>query len=144
MTAGRPTKLTPELLIKAQGYILQCVDEVVETDKGAVAYVLVNLPTVVGFARFLGIHKDTVYEWRKENKEFSDLLSDVEDAQEEKTLKNGLGGLYNPKIASMILAKRGYAEKTETDITSKGEKLQGDNVLALATKAAELLKEEKL
>jgi hypothetical protein len=37
-----------------------------------------------------------------------------------------------------------YRDKTETDITSKGEKLEGSaDIAALAAKAAALLKEEK-
>jgi hypothetical protein len=118
---GRPMKLTPELKEKATKYIVQCIDNLELTDKGALAFVEVKLPTVVGFARYLGVNKDTVYEWAKIDQEFSDIVKDILNEQEEKLINNGLGGLYTPKIVGMLLAKHGYAEKTESSVVSKTE-----------------------
>lgn len=131
---GRPTKLTPELIEKAKGYIAQCKDDIHTTDRDALSYVVVDLPSVVSLARFLGIHKVTVYDWIKENEaddtttralrqEFSNIVKEVEDEQELRLINSGAGGLYQQKIAAMLLGKRGYSEKTETDITSGGEKI---------------------
>ncbi len=138
MTAGRPTKLTPELVALASTYLEQCRDAIKFTDKDAISYVEVELPSAVGMARFLGIHKDTLYAWCKGeddlSKEISDYLREVEDEQEKRLISSGLGGLYNTKIASMLLSRKGYAEKTETDVTTKGESLNenGDEIKARA------------
>jgi len=123
MTAGRPTKLTPELLEKASGYLMHRMDNVELTEKGGLAFVEVQLPHIADFASYLGIHKDTVYEWCKHNQEFSDIVKDILQEQEKRLVNNGLGGLYAPKVVGMILSKHGYAEKVETDITTKGESI---------------------
>lgn len=157
--AGRPTKLTPELLEKAQGYLETCHDTPVFTDKGAMTYVSVNLPSLEGFAIYLGIHKDTVQEWCKGDvtveygdvpieaslrTEFSVLVKDILLEQGKRLVNNGLGGLYNPKIAGMMMSKHGYVEKTETDITTGGDKLTSPVLPELIAEADRLLKEKKL
>lgn len=149
---ARPTKLTPELLEKATGYLATCTDKVVYTDKGAMTYVNVELPTLEGFAIYLGIHKDTVQEWCKPKDdevvplhyEFSVLVKDVIQEQGKRLINNGLGGLYQPKIAGMMLSKHGYIEKSESDITTGGEKIQSAVLPELIAEADRLLKEKKL
>jgi hypothetical protein len=172
---ARPTKLTPELLEKARGYLATCKDEPVYTDKGALTYVNVNLPSKVGLAIYLEINKDTIEEWCKvtitdEEKEtykngltiaqiddavktkiemaheFSVIVKEIMQEQEKRLINNGLGGLYKEKTNAMLLSKHGYVtEKTETDLTSGGEKIQGATVLPeLIAEADRLLKEKKL
>lgn len=162
---ARPTKLTPELLEKADGYLATCKDEPVYTDKGALTYVNVNLPSKVGLAIYLEINKDTVEEWCKYTmqevdvlnangmsdeidlrQEFSVIVKEIMQEQEKRLINNGLGGLYKEKTNAMLLSKHGYVtEKTETDLTSGGEKIQGATVLPeLIAEADRLLKEKKL
>lgn len=149
MPAGRPTKLTPELLEKAKTYLSTCIDHVVENDKGTVSYVNVELPTVVGLALYLGINKDTVTEYCKGNEElnldFSVLVKEIIQEQEKRLINKGLGGLYNPKIVGLVAAKHGYAEKTETDITTKGESISsvGEDIAEIAKRVGEELKKKK-
>lgn len=126
--AGRPSKLDDELLEKARAYLPACMDNIEMTDKGALAFVEVNLPTIVGLALHLGINKDTVYSWSNKdseyfNEEFSDIVKDVLAEQEKRLINNGLGGLYTSKALGMLMSKHGYAEKTETDVTTKGESI---------------------
>ena len=170
MPAGRPTKLTPELLGKAKTYLSTCVDSIDYTDKGALNFVRVELPTLVGFALYLGINKDTVNEWCKPKPievlpeksedivpdgmtesslryEFSVLVKEIVQEQEKRTLNNAMGGLYNPKIAALVLGRYGYTEKTETDVTTKGEKItQGgmEDIEAIAKRVSEELKQKKM
>jgi len=120
---ARPTKLTTDLRKKAEQYIAECEDTINFTNKGAISYIDVKLPSIVGLAKYLGIHKDTVYEWRKTDTMFSDLVKDVEQEQEIRLVNKGLGGLYTSKALNAMLSKHGYNEKTETDITTKGESL---------------------
>lgn len=122
----RPSKLTPELIAKSREYLATCRDEVIFSDKGSVSYVNVKLPSRVGLARFIGIHNDTLIEWCKEKKtdneernnlieQFSEIVKDIDDEQHMRLVNNGLGGLYNPKTNSMMLAKHGYSERIETE-----------------------------
>lgn len=128
---GRPTKLTPELIEKAKTYLPTCHATPILNDKGTVSYVDVVLPKVVDLALLLEISKSTVYEWCKGeddlSQQFSDIVKDIEAEQEKMLINKGLGGLFQPKTTGMILSKHGYAEKTETDLTSKGEKITMTN-----------------
>lgn len=112
---------------------------------------IVCFPSVAGLARTMGISRDTIYEWCKPNKEISDSLTeqekeeqekvnnlcdelsqivkDIQTEQEKRLLDNGLAGTYNPMITKLILGKHGYSEKTETDLTSKGEKIEAINYI---------------
>ncbi len=152
---GRPTKLTPELIENAKGYLPTCVDIEHETDKGALAWVEVNLPTQVGLAQYLSIDKDTVTEWCKESiedteevkdlrKQFSVIVKEIMREQEIRLVNKGLGGLYQARIGGMILSKHGYAEKSEVDLTSKGESMNtfDPKAMALAKKFEDELKKE--
>lgn len=160
---GRPTKLTPELIERAKTYLTTCVDKPVWTEKGGVAYVDVNLPTKVGLALYLGIDKTTVDDWCQlldkpgfgeqiEEftsvgpliQEFSCIVKEVMAEQEKRLISNGLGGLYKEKTTGMLLSKHGYAEKTETDITSKGEAITATVLPELIAEADRILKEKKL
>jgi hypothetical protein len=108
MITGRPTKLTPEVIEKAKQYI----------DGGYTIEELV--PTVAGFSVFLGISKQTAYEWSKINQDFSDFLDEVMRRQEMGLLKGGLAGDYNSTIAKLMLTKHGYSDKQETAVTGAG------------------------
>jgi DNA-binding transcriptional regulator YiaG len=132
--AGRPTKLTKELVEKAKTYLSTCEDTVLETEKGGISYVNVKLPMVADLALYLGISKSTVYDWCQEREdiednlaqEFSDIVKEINQEQEKRLINKGLGGLYAPKIAGMIMSKHGYSEKQEIDHTTKGEKITDD------------------
>jgi len=133
MSAGRPTTYSQEMLQKAKEYLLQCEDQEIEkgTSEKPVYSLKVKLPTKGGLARFLGVNRDTLYQWSQEHEEFSDIMEQVSAEQEDKLINNGLSGDYNPTIAKVLLTKHGYSDKLETDITTKGEKIQtSDPVLA--------------
>lgn len=123
MPAGRPTEYRPKILKSAKAYLDSCKDVETERQVGEkiVVRLKVNLPSIEGLARFLGIARSTIYEWEKEHKEFSDILEDIKTEQAQRLLNNGLSGDYNSTIAKLILTKHNYTDKTETDITSKGE-----------------------
>ena len=105
MTAGRPTKLTPEVIAKAKEYIASGyeADELV--------------PTIAGLALYIDVRRSTVYEWAKDNEEFSDIVEKVMGSQEKGLLKGALGGDYNSSIAKLMLTKHGYSDKQETELT---------------------------
>lgn len=136
---ARPTLLTKELRSKAAEYLTLRRDNVELTEKGALAFVEVQLPSIADFALFLGITRETVYDWSNKDSvrhdiDFSDIVKEISMEQEKRLINNGLGGLYAPKVVGMILAKHGYSEKIETDITSKGESIGSNAVISDLTR----------
>jgi hypothetical protein len=128
---ARPTDYNEEAVLKlTQEYIDICEDEEDEFHKtrgvksdGYDRLIRVRLPTIEGLALHLGINKTTVYEWESKYPEFSNVLEDLRAKQAKNLVDKGLSGDYNPVIAKLLLMKHGYVEKTETDLTSKGEKI---------------------
>ena len=104
-TIGRPSKLG-ESLIKAKKYLL-----------GEYKIVGEVLPSIAGLACYLGISRSTVYEYQKENKEFSDIVEGILALQESKLINSGLQGDFNPTIAKLLLAKHGYSDKVTQELT---------------------------
>ena len=156
---ARPTKLTPEILEQTKTYIEGCTSDWETTtkpytdsegnlkEKQEVRY-NVNLPTIEGLSYELGIHKDTVYDWRKGEGElhieFSDLIGKLLAKQAKYLINKGLSGEYNPTIAKVLLTKHGYSDKQEIDVTTKGDKLTNvdPKLHALAQEFEKKLKEE--
>jgi hypothetical protein len=111
MTAGRPTEYDAEMLAKAQDYI-----------EHSTTYEDI-VPSVAGLSLVLGVARSTLYKWAEAYPEFSDTLEDLKAKQERELVHNGLTSIFNPTITKLMLANHGYSEKTETDITSKGDKI---------------------
>lgn len=119
---ARPSDYSEDTLLKTREYIDSCEDQVESVIAGQsdsfTKYQLkikVKLPTIEGLARYLKIHKDTVYTWRKEKPEFSDLIDDLLAKQADALINNGLSGDYNSTIAKVLLTKHGYTDKQEID-----------------------------
>ena len=120
---GRPTKYSESYVKKVKDYVDSCNDELVtvisgesEKFKAFKEKVRVNLPTIEGLAIYLKLHKDTIYEWEKKYKPFSDVINILRAKQVERLINNGLSGDYNPIIAKVLLSKQGYSEKTESTV----------------------------
>lgn len=122
MAGGRPTDLTPALLAKAKGYLASLkpdlYNEVSKTWD-------VDLPSVAGLACYLDVSRETIYAWAKdeENVVISDTLTKVQRTQEQKLIKGGVGGAYNPSFSKLLMTKHGYADKVDSDVTTGGEKI---------------------
>jgi DNA-packaging protein gp3 len=119
MSAGRPTEYKPEYCEQAEVYLMDSEDTLTERGK-----LQVKLPTTDGFARFLGVARSSLYLWEKSHPEFSDALDKIRNEQQERLLNMGLSGDYNPTIAKLVLSSNhGMREKTETDVTTGGDKI---------------------
>lgn len=104
--AGRPTIYNEQILTDTREYIESCEDTLGISKK-------VQLPTIEGLAYHLGINKDTIYTWRKEKEEFSDLIDELLAKQARELVNKGLSGDYNPTIAKVLLSKHGYRDAQE-------------------------------
>lgn len=82
--------------------------------------VRVRIPSIEGFAKYIGVHKDTVYEWEGKETEFSDALESIRLEQRERLMNNGLFGTYNSTIAKLMLsANHGMKERVDTTTNDK-------------------------
>lgn len=123
---GRPTKFDDTILERTEQYIAECEDRmsIVVRGKSRHKFKSVRLPSLEGLARHLRIHKDTVQAWKKEHPGFSVLIGDLLNKQAEALINNGLAGQYNPTITKVLLAKHGYRDVIDTDLTSGGQPIK--------------------
>ena len=74
------------------------------------------IPSVVGLCNVLGVHRETLYAWSKdEKKEFSYILRVCNQNQELTLLNGSLSNGLNANIAKLVLGKHGYHDKAEVD-----------------------------
>lgn len=135
MAGGRPSEYKEEYIEKADEYLELHVDSEEKqltglSAKGTELYkqkLTVKLPTVEGFAMFIGVNKTSLYEWEKKHPAFSNALSKIREEQRHRLLNKGLSGDYNPVIAKLILSSNhGMSDKQEIDHTTKGESFNGN------------------
>lgn len=102
---SRPSKWSEELEALALDYI----DNWDKTGKDVV-------PSVVGLCAYINVAKSTIYKWADENKgNFSDIVSQINESQEQFLVGGGLKGDYNASIAKLMLIKHGYHDKVVQD-----------------------------
>lgn len=104
---SRHSEYTPEVIDKAQAYLLDCKDGYDLTTKS----LRVNLPSIAGLAIFLSVARKTIYNWAESNPDFLHILELILAEQEKRLIDNGLAGTYNATIAKLALGKHGYAEE---------------------------------
>lgn len=78
-----------------------------------------RLPTLRDFAKKIGVHIDSLYEWQKRHKEFSEAVTRAEEIRKWFLIENGLNGCYNPAfgifVAKNITDMRDRVEHTGKD-----------------------------
>lgn len=119
---GRPTDYKgEETCKKLQKYINDAEDEELEllsavSLKGTEMFkrkLKVHLPTIEGAAEYLGVDRNTLYNWEEIYPEFLRVMGELRAKQARMLIENGLSGDYNPTIAKVLLTKHGYREGQE-------------------------------
>jgi len=144
---ARPTDYTPEMITKVREYLATCGDIVYEVKTRPLIkdgkhcgeeeynHKKAKIPTIEGVANYLGLNKDTIYDWEKheDKKPFSDVINELRQIQADMLMANSLTGDYSPVIAKVLLTKHGYRDAIDTDVTTKGKEI---NPTAIATTEA--------
>ncbi len=120
---GRPTKYKPEHCAAIVAFFSVEPYEEQKTIYG-IKRSSNKLPTFAAFARSIGVNEDTVVQWSKKHEEFTAAYNAAKGLQKDFLIQNGLAGLYPPAFA-IFTAKNitDMTDRTETDITSKGQQI---------------------
>lgn len=125
---GRPTKYTPDIFPKIEEYITSCGREQTE------------LPTVEGLALYMGINRDTLYEWDKQHPEFSDTIKKILMKQKVQLMNDGMygGKEVNAAMAIFLLKVNHGMNEAPTHLTQINIKplLGGDSVVTVQNVSA--------
>ena len=111
---GRPTKYKPDVFKKIEQYMQMCGKE------------QMALPSIEGLAVYLDISKDTIYEWGKKYKEFSDAVKRIADKQKIQLMDDGMygGKEINAAMAIFLLkVNHGMQEKGTTAFRASGKEM---------------------
>ena len=104
MPAGRPTKYKKQYCEEIIRFFdvpqtkIQKVTQI--TASGVTEFnkeVPENLPTIIGFARKIGVLSETLKEWADKYEEFSVSYRKALELEKEFLIQNGLKGFYQPK-----------------------------------------------
>ena len=127
---GRPTKYEERFIDEVDKYLAENQDEERQlvkssSSQGYEAFenkLTVKLPTIEGFALFIGVPKRTIYDWRDNYKEFSHSLEKIVLEQQKRLINMGLSVEYNSTIAKLILSSN-HGMRERTDFTSDDKAL---------------------
>lgn len=83
-----------------------------------------SLPTIEGFAIYLGVTRDTLYEWKKVHPEFSDTLKKIMTMQAQQLINDGIygGKEVNATIVKLLL-QNNHGMKERNDVTSNDKEI---------------------
>ncbi|MFH1792675.1 MAG: terminase small subunit [Patescibacteria group bacterium] len=109
---GRPSLYKQEYIDMAEKYIQTC-----ERDD-------MHLPKIESLTLLIGVNRDTLYEWKKKHKEFSDTLEKIMTLQKIRLIDDGIygGKRVNCTIVKLLLENNhGMREKSSKDLPLGGE-----------------------
>lgn len=131
MPGGRPSKYDPKYCEEIIAFFdrdpyqpLMVKDEdgnpIPATNKSGDPHLVpCAFPTKEGFARAIGVHRDTIHQWQQDHEEFSDAIKKAEDIQKDILIQNALVGCYD-RTFSIFVAKNvtDMRDKQELEHTS--------------------------
>lgn len=135
--AGRPTLYNPDFV----NYIDPYIDFVLNNQSVKAKE---KIPTVEGFAYYIGVDADTINNWADKrtkegelvNPSFFGAVRKLKNFQKMKLINDGLyGGKEVNSIMAIFLLKanHGMIDSTNVDLTSKGEKIKESPILGGTT-----------
>lgn len=116
---GTVEKYKPEYsTTKMREYLDMCEEksqtEMIPTRDSYIIERKAKIPTVDGYARFIGVFERTPDNWAKVHPEFARALDSLLSIQKEWILNEGIAGHYSPVITKLILsANHGMIERKQ-------------------------------
>ena len=126
---GRPTKLTNEVMAKAEEYINTYSDY--------------NhaFPSIVGLSFILNVSRSSVNLWATKNSRFSDILEKIKEKAELVAWQKGLMGDYNANLVKLLLGKFGYSDRVDANLTSDDGSMSPQPAIKAENLSTQALKE---
>lgn len=118
---GRPTKYDPKFVDEVDKYLATTGLE------------FKTLPTMQGFALWIGVDDETLIEWANKYKDFSATLKRLKSLQAQQLVNDGMYSRANPLITKLLLMNN-HGMRERTDTTSAGEKLEGIKITIVEDK----------
>lgn len=125
---GRPTKYKPEYCQQLVDFFRQdCIKEVEITVEGknwsktVTDLVPVFFPTFEEFADNIDTHVDTLHEWRRRHKDFSEAYTRAKDRQKAMLLKFSLLGRLDTRFAQFMAINNFGMVSAKTENKGEGE-----------------------
>lgn len=115
---GRPTKYEERFVNELDNYLTTTGKE------------QMSLPTIQGFALWIGVNDDTLNEWGKIYPEFSATLKRLKHLQAKQLIDDGIygGKEVNATIIKLLL-QNNHGMKERVDQTSNDKTIEGFNYL---------------
>lgn len=123
--AGHPTSYKPEYCQEIINYFSRSPYEVTRDFKHGRQEVPNEFPTFLKFAIKIGVHYDTLREWVKVHKEFSESYNVAKRLQQEFLTENALRGNYAPAYAIFMQKNCNRWQDEETKNWSDRNELSG-------------------
>ncbi|MGB1373816.1 MAG: terminase small subunit [Aequoribacter sp.] len=107
MPAGRPTKYKGD---ESVAMVHDYITNFAQYDD--------MIPSVEGLSMVIGVAVSTLYLWKDEHEEFSEVLGQLQIAQRRELVNKGLDGTFNSNITKLVLTKHGYSDKQDTNVNA--------------------------
>lgn len=114
-------KYKEEYIAEVDVYLRKNKDRKLPQKKG----LKVKLPTIYGFALYLGVAEKTLNNWGKNHKKFRRALNKIKNEQKKRLVNMGLSGDYNSTIAKLILSSD-HGMRERVDSTSGDEPIDNN------------------
>lgn len=118
MTAGRPSKYQESFIKEVDNYLETTGKE------------QTTLPTLQGFALYIGCSLDAIDDWKKLYPEFSGALEKLKNKQAEQLINDGIygGKEVNATIVKLLL-QNNHGMKERTDNTSGDKPIETNTIV---------------
>ena len=134
MAGGRPTKYKKEYCEQIVAYFrdFEMFDEIPvdkQDKEGNVSTSMKQIParppSLTKFATSINVSRETLHEWKRTHKEFSDAFGQAKKIYEDVMVDGAITGLYNAFFTKLVMSNRfDWKEKSETKV-SVDETLSG-------------------
>lgn len=127
---GRPTLYNDQLQKLADEYVDNWnlyLEIKSKDDPSKVTHVVNSIPSIVGLALHLGVHRDSIYNWAKIHEKFIYTLERIKQKQEMFLIHHGLTKGYDSGFAKFLsINVTDYKDKVEVSSTNKNIEINID------------------